>query len=58
MKIIHHNTNFTKQHKSQPHMVWPLLYGTRGFSHLKQENKLGSPTTGSFFINIKNRIFS
>jgi len=47
MKIIHYrdDTNCTKQHKSQPHMGWPLFRGTRGFSHLKQESKLGIPTT-------------
>ena len=30
-----------------PNMGWPLFCGTKGLSHFKQDNKLGSPTTGS-----------
>jgi len=42
------DTNFTRQHKSTPDMGWFLLCGTRGSSHLDQENNLGRPKTGSF----------
>jgi hypothetical protein len=50
MKIINYrdNPNFTKQHKSTPNMGWIILRGTRGFSHLEQENNLGKSETGSF----------
>jgi hypothetical protein len=36
---------------------WLLLWDTRGFSHLEQENNLGRPETGSFIINITRDVF-
>jgi hypothetical protein len=39
MKIIRYenNPNFTKQQQSTPDMEWLLLWGTGGFSRLRQE---------------------
>ena len=50
MKVINYrdNPNFTKQWKSTPNMGWLLLWGTRGFLKLEQENHLEKPKTESF----------
>ena len=45
MKIIHYrfNTSLTKQNKWTAKVEWLLLWGSRDFSHIEQENNLGRP---------------